>query len=78
MKCIKCEIEIKRCKKDGVLKGGVELIGYAHHESAFNMGKTWHSDELHLVICDKCLSAFSKKPITLHDSKQKIVKGMTN
>lgn len=78
MKCIKCEKKMKRCKKDGVLKGGVELIGYAHHDSKHNMGNGWHDNEIHLVVCDTCLSSFSDKPITLRDSKAKIIMGMVN
>jgi len=78
MKCIKCEKKMKRCEKDGVLKGGVELIGYAHHDSKFDMGKGYHYNEIHLVVCDKCLSAFSEIPLRLNATKSIIAKGMKN
>ena len=69
---------MKRCKKDGVLKQGVELIGYAHHDSIFDMGTGYYHDEIHLVVCDKCLLAFSKEPKKFNDSRAEIVKGMSN
>lgn len=78
MKCIKCEKKMKRCNKDGVLKKGVELIGYAHHESKYDMGKSYHSSEIHLVICDDCLSAFTDSPLLFTRSKENIRKGMVN
>ena len=78
MKCIKCEKKMKRCKKDGVLEKGVELIGYAHHDSKYDMGKGYHYAEIHLVICDDCLSAFTKNPLLFSDSRALITKGMTN
>lgn len=78
MKCIKCEKEMDRCINDGVLVGGIELIGYAHHRSKYDMGKSYHYEEIHLVVCDGCLSAHTDKPIKFTESKNKITKGMKN
>lgn len=58
MKCIKCENEVKREDKTGVLINGLELIAYAHHASEFDMGVSNPDSKAALLcICDTCFKS---------------------
>lgn len=58
MKCIRCDKIVKREKKTGVLLGGLELVGYAHHGSEYNMGTNNPDSQLALLcICDDCFKS---------------------
>ena len=55
MKCIRCDITVKREKKTGVLLKGLELVAYAHHGSEYDMGTNNPDYKTALLcICDGC------------------------